>query len=286
MGHLERELLNLHHVKPTLWLRYIDDILCIYQGSNINDIFCIYQGSKAEAQNFLLFLNSYHNTIMFTTDISTSTVNLLDVTMKVNETGHLTTTLYRKPTDTYRYLHYKSYHPKHQKKAIPYSQFVRVPQVCSHKSDFFTSTDEMIRVMIAREYPMKLLITGRHKAGQIDRSTLLNPSTTPTTDKNIPLIVTFDPRHQTISSNINNSRFLLDNVKPPFNAKVILTFRRNQNLKNHLVKSKLSRQPQKRSMTPSGKSRCKTCPQIRNTHTVTSTTNSFNYASWPPPPAS
>ena len=114
-----------------MWLRYIDDI------------FCIYPGNEADAQDFLLFLNSYHNTFKFTADISTNTVNFLDVTVKVNDTGLLTTTLYCKPTDTYRYLHYKSFHPKHQKKAIPYSQFVRVRRVFSLKRDFFTHTDEM-----------------------------------------------------------------------------------------------------------------------------------------------
>ena len=121
---------------------------------------------------------------------------------------------------------------------------------------------------------MKLLIDARSKASQIDRSTLLNLSATPTTERNIPLIVTFDPRHNTVSSNVANSRFLLDNVKPPFKAKIMLTFRRNQNLKNHLVKSRISRQAQKRGTTPCDKSRCKTCPQIMTTHTVTSTTNS------------
>ena len=90
MGHLEKQLLNLHPVKPTLWLRYIDDI------------FCIYPGNENEANNFLLFLNSYHHSIKFTADISNHSVNFLDVTVLVNDQGKLTTTVYRKPTDTYR----------------------------------------------------------------------------------------------------------------------------------------------------------------------------------------
>ena len=262
MGHLEKQLLNLHPVKPTLWLRYIDDI------------FCIYPGNENEANNFLLFLNSHHHSIKFTADISNRSVNFLDVTVLVNDQGKLTTTLYRKPTDTYRYLHFRSFHPKHQKKAIPYSQFVRVRRVCSQKRDFIQNTDNMIQALVTREYPMKLLITARSKAAQIDRSTLLDPPSTPITERNIPLIITFDPNHLTVSTKLSESRFLLENVKPRFNAKVMLTFRRNQNLKNHLVKSKLGQTPKPRGTTPCGKPRCETCPQLIKNHTVRSTSTS------------
>ena len=132
----------------------------------------------------------------------------------------------------------------------------------------------MIKAMYQQEYPMKLFLTARTKAASIDRSTLLNPPVVPPSDRKIPLIVTFDPRHTLVSTQLANSKFLLDQVKPPLNAKFFLTFRRNKNFKNHLVKSQLSHTQTARGTTPCGKSRCETCPQTLTVHTVRSTSNS------------
>ena len=89
MGELETKLLNLYPVKPLIWLRYIDDI------------FCILSGSVENGTQFLEFFNHQHDTIKFTADISTTDIHILDVTVQRLDTGHLTTTLYRKPTNTY-----------------------------------------------------------------------------------------------------------------------------------------------------------------------------------------
>ena len=262
MGELEKKLINTFPTKPTLWLRYIDDI------------FCIYPGPPHEAGDFLQFLNQAHPTIKFTADISQTKINFLDVEVTVDPHGDLQTSLYRKPTDTYCYLHYRSFHPTHQKKAIPYSQFIRVRRICSDKRLFFKFTDEMIAALSARIYPMKLLIEARKKASQTDRSTLLNPTTRPITEKNIPLIVTFDPLHSHISSSLNTVKFLLENVRPPLNARPMLTFRRNNNLKNFLVRSKLGQPATPRGTNPCGKPRCETCDHLFNTTKVKSHSNS------------
>ena len=189
----------------------------------------------------------------------------------VGQKGELHTSLYRKPTDTYRYLHYNSFHPTHQKKAIPYSQFIRVRRVCSDKRDFYRYPDEMIQALALRKYPMKLLLDARKKASQTERTTLLNPAPRPVTRKNIPLIVTFDPLHSHISSGLTTVKFLLDQVRPPLNARTMLTFRRNNNLKNHLVRSKLGHSTDPRGTGHCGKPLCETCPHLRNIRTVRST---------------
>ena len=44
--------------------------------------------------------------------------------------------MYSKPTNTHQYLDSKSCHPRHVKKAIPYSQALRLRRICSSDNIF------------------------------------------------------------------------------------------------------------------------------------------------------
>ena len=92
MDKLERDFLSTCRLIPLIWWRYIDDI------------FMIWQHSREELCSFLEALNSFHETIKFTADISETSVNFLDVTITKDEEGNLTTDLYTKPTDSHLYL--------------------------------------------------------------------------------------------------------------------------------------------------------------------------------------
>ena len=102
MDKLERELMSTRKLIPLVWWRYIDDI------------FMIWQHSREELCSFLDALNSFHETIRFTADISETSVNFLDVKVTKYNEVNITTDLYTKPTDSHLYLHYSSFHPKHQ----------------------------------------------------------------------------------------------------------------------------------------------------------------------------
>ena len=54
MHDLESQLLDLAPVKPYLWLRYTDDILMIWTAG------------EEQLQEFLYWINQYHDTIKFT----------------------------------------------------------------------------------------------------------------------------------------------------------------------------------------------------------------------------
>ena len=62
---------------------------------------------------------------------STSTVNFLDVTVKVEKNGTHSTTLFPKPTASHQYPHAKSSQTFHTMKALPKLQFVRICRVCT-----------------------------------------------------------------------------------------------------------------------------------------------------------
>ena len=120
MEHVEHTAITTFHTPPTLWLRYVDDTFCILNKDHIND--------------FHSHLNSICSHIQFTIEKEHNfSLPFLDFLVKRNSrngntTTHsfLSTSIYRKPTHTNRYLHYTSHHPKHQKLTVAKTLFSRV----------------------------------------------------------------------------------------------------------------------------------------------------------------
>ena len=61
----------------------------------------------------------------------------------MGEGGVLSTDLFFKPTDTHQYLHKKSCHSWHTKKAIPYGQALRFHRICSEDRQFQERVGEL-----------------------------------------------------------------------------------------------------------------------------------------------
>ena len=119
---------NKYNCKPTSWLRFID-------------IFFNWPGDEKSLKHFLNFCNNYsknkgmQSTIKFTYSYSTLTVNFLDVTVKVEKNGTLSTNLFAKPTASYQHLHAKSSHPFHTMKALQSHNLLEFAGVVhSHKT--------------------------------------------------------------------------------------------------------------------------------------------------------
>jgi hypothetical protein len=82
MHEFEQKFLKTYPITPSVWWRYIDDI------------FLIWPHSRQELNSLIMALNSQHNTIKFTSDISDKEIHFLDVTVRKDTYGNLSTTLY------------------------------------------------------------------------------------------------------------------------------------------------------------------------------------------------
>ena len=105
--------------------------------------------------------------------------------------GKIHTSLYTKPTDSQMYLHYTSYHPKHQKQSIPYSQAVRLRRICSNDTTYKTCAIQLLNNLRARGYPLQLVLNAISKASKLNRSEVLHKERTANKQQIIPLIITF-----------------------------------------------------------------------------------------------
>ena len=102
MGDLEQKILAQSPLKPQVWWCYIDDV------------FMIWPHGEEKLNEFVTLLNSSHETIKFTHEVSPSKINFLDVTVLLHNNS-IATDLDVKSTDTHQCLLSSSCHPYHIK---------------------------------------------------------------------------------------------------------------------------------------------------------------------------
>ena len=100
----------------------------------------------------------------------------LDTVISIREDRYyIKTSLFVKPTDSASYLHYRSAHPRHCIKGIPYGQFLRIRRICSDDADFFESCVTKGRHFVRRGYPPHFVANAFYKVSQQTRESLLSP---------------------------------------------------------------------------------------------------------------
>ncbi|XP_041430880.1 uncharacterized protein LOC121397711 [Xenopus laevis] len=231
MAHIEEEVIyknSLFRSHCTLYLRYIDDLLLIWDGD-------------LESLNaFHHFLNGIEETLKFTMDFNPTSINFLDV--KVVKDGNiLKTELYRKVTDKNNLLHFASFHPDALKNSLPYSQFMRVKRIVSDSKDCDFYLKEMVDRFGARGYSKQILKNNLEKVHQQTRQELLIANVPKHKDNNR---IAFVSRYNTASKQIGNIirkhwhllQSCLTEV-PSFQLPPMLAYKRARNLKDRLVKA-------------------------------------------------
>ena len=119
MEYVEMQVIDISPKKPTLWLRFIDDI------------FMIWGHGKQALEDFKYLANNIHPTIKFSFNSSEQEIPFIDTIIYRGDNNHILTRLYHKPTDNKQYLHYNSAHPWKQKRSVPYGLLIRCKRICS-----------------------------------------------------------------------------------------------------------------------------------------------------------
>ena len=204
-GKLENDFLNARVLKPTLWLRFLDDI------------FMIWDHSLNELHSFIDTINNLHPCIKFTHTISQKSVTFLDVKVSKEESLDICTDVFEKETNIHQYLDYTSCHPKKCKDSIPYSQAKRYRRITSDDNKFHSSLDKLRSYFQARYYPNTMIDSAFEKVSQMSQSEALKSSI----------------KHQTKLSKDENLRHMHKTYRP------IMAFKRPQSLNDYLVSSGL-----------------------------------------------
>ncbi|CAJ0968164.1 unnamed protein product [Ranitomeya imitator] len=204
------------HSSVVSWLRYIDDILFIWQGST------------SQLETFLNRLN----------------INPLNIRLTwKSPDGTLATDVFRKSTATNSLLHFSSSHPPKLKSSIPIGQFLRARRICSDDDTFSRQAGELTRRFRNRGYRHADIQRGHSRALYSDRSSLLaGPTRRPlvNTDSAPRFITQFNSNWSEISEILNRHWPVLltdKDLSRQLTPHPLITWRRSRTLRDVLCKS-------------------------------------------------
>ena len=143
LAHHESSLLKDN--APALYLRYVDDIFCVFR-----------DGSNHQA--FLDKLNNFHPNLKFTAEIGPSTLPFLDTSISLPdvENGSFTSKVYRKPTFTGLLLNFNAICPFKWKLGLIECMLHRAYNISSNWSLFVEEVEFLQKTFIENAYPLQL----------------------------------------------------------------------------------------------------------------------------------
>ena len=235
---------------------------------------------RTKPDNFIKYLNQCHPTIKFSAYISETSVDFLDTTTIRLEDCTLITDIHSKSTDLHNYLHFKSCHPPHMTKNLPYSQFLQLKCICNREEDFIRHSEQMIKHFTRRSYPLHILTNAYHKIKLLDTDTLLDTLkvTNTQTETVFCAITNYHPLGNPLKKVITSSWKLLSrscSTWPLHDGKVIYGYWRKKNLKDLLVSSTLrsnyNKEHRSDNINKWTNARCRYCPKLDKSGNITST---------------
>lgn len=278
MADLEEKILANSPIDPILWKRYIDDVLCIWPGS------------QEQLQDFIKYLNRAHPTIKFTYESSTTSIDFLDITIykgkRYTTKGILDIKPYFKKTNKFQYLEYSSAHPRNTFKGLVKGELTRLLRACSNQEEYHKIQLKMHKIFRDRGYPAQLIKSVQEMVPYSKRQEILHKPESPPCPYETFLVTQYTPDLDVtkLHSIIKPTKEEEDHVPKP-----CLSLQKTRNLSSIIVRAKLeqaedppkSDQPITIPITPdlNGQSAgcaipfCKCCRKMSRKVRVTSSSN-------------
>ena len=190
MGFHEIELYAIIRNKFTLpvsnyfeqnWKRFLDDC------------FIFLRLSLIKPNELLEVLNNINPAIQSTMETSDTQLPFLDV-MIIKEGKKVFMDIYSKPTDSKRYVSFKSNHPKHCLKNIPFSLACRICMIAEMISLKEIKLKELETTLLEQHCPERIIKAGISKALNIPQNELRNVKEQEE-KKILPFISSFNPNN-------------------------------------------------------------------------------------------
>ena len=161
MESFEEQAITTSSYEPRIWKRYVDDTFTILDRENVDD--------------FLQHLNNQQPSIRFTMETEKDNkLTFLDTAVLRETDGHLTTSIYRKPTHTDQYLAYDSHHPQSVKRGIIKCIHEHAKRLVTKPSVISKEKKHLSSVLVSNGYPF---LSPRNLPRPENQTTMPNPPT-------------------------------------------------------------------------------------------------------------
>ncbi len=145
---VEERALTSFPTPPPFWKRYVDDT-CTAIPPNL-------------LESFHTHLNSIEPSIDFTHELEEQQkLPFLDLLIKHDPDGTLSTTVYRKKTHTDKYLDFRSHHPLAHKLAVVQTLHNRANTHCTYANDGLKERKRVSQALMMNGYPRRVSQGGR-----------------------------------------------------------------------------------------------------------------------------
>ena len=240
MAALEEEILKNapEGLTPLEWIRFLDDI------------FAIWCHGEATLIRFLHHMNKLHTTIKFEYEYSTKTVHFLDTRIYVNEQNKLESDVYIKPTDKTMLLHNTSFHPNTCKQGVIYSQALRYRRIITDDNILRNQLEKLKIILMTRGYKTDTIDNAFGKATQHTQKELLYNDKPNKTGTRPTFRVPFNTNTTHIGQILKKHWHLIESdptLKILWPDVPMIAYKRNKNIKEMLVSSKLKKTGNKSS---------------------------------------
>lgn len=264
MAHWEETVFPKCPLRPTQYLRYLDDI------------WGIWQHSQEEFGTFIDILNSHHPTIKLKATQHPTSIDFLDTTTfkgpQFLQTGRLDLRVFVKPTDTHALLHRRSFHPTHTFRGILKSQILRFRRICTRTTDYHKSVRRLFLALRRRGYSWSLMRRTKHNTSN-DNPIGVKESSQQNKPP-IPIVTTYSTYTKRATRKLKqNFNRILGQSTLFQQYRLISAFKKNPNLKDILVRTTLPpitarvRTPQQRIIRTATAGRVHRIPKQRS-HTT------------------
>ena len=148
---------------PKWWFRYVDD-------SHV----CV---KREHVDEFHSHLNSINPHIKFTIETeSEGSIAFLDTKTTRQEDGSITVSVYRKATNTDRYLDFKSHHHPQHKHSVARTLMDRARNIPSTEEEVSRETKRVAKALATNNYPANFIHNGRQLSTWTTRNKWYRPS--------------------------------------------------------------------------------------------------------------
>ena len=146
LAHYENELLGKSKFKPNLYVRYVDDVFCVFH-------------EKSPAMKFFDELNKMHPSLQFTFELGPATLPFLDTCIDITQDmgGSFKSYVYRKASNTGLLLNFNALCPFKWKIGLVHCMLNRAYTICNDWSLISKEIDILRSVFMKNGYPRAVL---------------------------------------------------------------------------------------------------------------------------------